>query len=116
MQSIEIDILTAFITDVLAAGYSISVDDGKGMILNRSRDRRDIAVATWRKSGEVRIFVMNGGENIGWVWANWGAGENFIGKVGANEPDHGERHAIMIDLLENADNVQHQAFLDSLSD
>jgi len=70
-QRVERKIARRLILDGLAAGYTITVDNGEEQVLRQSTKCKAILDAMFSVDDERLIFHKDG-EHIGWVWFVYG--------------------------------------------
>lgn len=79
MNGIEAQIAGRVVDGLLAAGYTVGVNDGEDTTVSRSTDRAEILGAL-ETTGEDYILAYDAesGRRIGWVWLVWGNEEDLI--------------------------------------
>lgn len=95
-MNIEVKIAEQLVDDILAAGYTITVNDGEEDTVIRSGDKAAIMEAL-RTTDQDYLKIM-GEKQIGVVWLIWGNGVDVIS-------DYGGPDGIMNGLMESANNV-----------
>ncbi len=81
---IERVIAKRLVTDLIRAGYTLSVNDGEETTLARSTDRRAVfaALAT---TGEDYLYAHTDPDSVfGWVRLIWGNGPDLISDYSVN--------------------------------
>lgn len=71
-------IASKLITDVLAAGHSISVHDGEAFALEHSRDASAIKQAMASSDHDTLVVRDTDGQQLGWVLLIYGNGEDLV--------------------------------------
>jgi hypothetical protein len=94
-QEVERKIATAVITAAIAAGYSITVDDGDDDVIVRSKDIEAI-LASMFSTGQDTLYMYQQDRCFGWVlfiygWGGWDVINDYTTNL---EPIMGEAKAI----------------------
>ena len=78
-SQLEMAIAGSVVDALMAAGYTIGVNDGEELTVRRSTDRAEImgALATTEED-YVIAYDAHTGKRFGWVWLIWGNGEDLI--------------------------------------
>lgn len=100
MTEIEIKIAEQLVDDILAEGYTITVNDGEEDTVIGSRDKAQIMEAL-RTTDEDYIRIMDGDIHVGVVWLIWGNGCDVIS-------DYGGPDGVMYPLLQRAHDIAEQ--------
>ena len=96
IDNIESKSATQIVDDVLAAGYSISVQDGEEITVRRSTTRAEILDAL-QTTAEDMLYIHNEPRTY-WVRLIWGNDVDVIS-------DYSGPDEVMIPLLESAQNI-----------
>lgn len=77
-QRIEKEIATAFIRSAIAAGYTFEIDNGgdEDEIIKTAGEEKTLEAMF--ATDEDRVYVVNDGKAIGWVWFVYGNGADVI--------------------------------------
>jgi hypothetical protein len=75
---IEKRIAKQVVADALAAGFTISVNDGEEITLTRSSDKAAIVAAMFSTDHDYLIINRASGERIGWIMLVYGNGTDLI--------------------------------------
>lgn len=70
-------IVGKLVTDLLAAGHTIDVDDGDDICLKRSADTATIFDALSSTDAD-RLIIRRNGRRLGWVYLVWGNDTDII--------------------------------------
>jgi len=81
---IETKIMGRTVDALLAAGYSLSVNDGEETTVKRSRDRDEIIGALWTTGEDYIIPHEANGARAGFVWLIHGNGVDVISDYSEN--------------------------------
>jgi hypothetical protein len=100
-MDIETKIAERLVDDILAAGYTITVNDGQEDTVIRSNHKPDI-MAALRTTCWDYMKIMKDADRIGWFWLVWGNGVDLVSDYSWRASD-GEQ--VMADLLEGAQNI-----------
>jgi len=71
-------IATRLVSDILAAGHVISVNDGEGFAIKRSADKAAILAALASTDSDTLVIRDASGERVGFVLLIWGNGTDLI--------------------------------------
>ena len=96
-QEIELKIAEQLVDDILAAGFTITVNDGEEDTLICSPSKPAIMDAL-RTTDEDYIRIMDGDIRVGTIWLIWGNGVDVIS-------DYGGPDEVMNGLMESAQNI-----------
>jgi hypothetical protein len=96
-QEIERQIAARIVTDAIAAGFNISVNDGEETTLRHSKDPAAIESAMFSTDADVLFIYRENLGPLGWVHLIWGNGCDVIS-------DHSDNKA-MCDFLAGADKL-----------
>lgn len=88
----DLKVIEAFIDDVLAAGHTLSLDDGEELAIDRSTDKGAILEALEATSEETLIVRRANGERIGAAFLVYG---NEPGVVICDNTDTPEMNALL---------------------
>lgn len=90
-REIEREIIDVLLTDLLAAGFRVSVDDGEALPVKKSTDKAKI-MAELGSTGSDHLLVFDGGTCIGWFLLVYGNdGWNVISDYTTNLEQHHKR-------------------------
>lgn len=98
---IEIKIATQLVDDILAAGHTITVNDGEEDTVIGSNNKTAILEAL-RTTDEDYLIIMDGDIRVGSIWLIWGNGVDVIS-------DYGGPDELMTSLMEGAQNIADEA-------
>lgn len=79
----EMKLAENLIDCILNAGYQITQNDGEDDIIIKSTDKTKI-LAELNGTCEDYLFVMNGEEEIGWIYLVWGNADALISDFTTN--------------------------------
>lgn len=96
-KEIETKIAGQLVDDIIAAGYTITVNDGEEDTLIRSSHKPHIMEAL-QTTDEDYLKIMDDMKQIGTVWLIWGNGVDVIS-------DYGGPDELMNGLMESANNI-----------
>jgi hypothetical protein len=79
IETIEMTIAGRVVDALMAAGYTIGVNDGCDTTVRHSTDRAEIMGAL-ASTGEDYVIAYDAatGKQFGWVWLVWGNDEELI--------------------------------------
>jgi hypothetical protein len=83
MTTVEDQIVTRLIDTLLAAGFTLGVNDGEETVLTHSTDITAIQNAL-RSTDEDYILVYKGADQFSWVRLIWGNDTDVISDHGVN--------------------------------
>lgn len=78
-SQLEMNIAGRVVDALMAAGYTIGVNDGEELAVRHSTDRAEIMGALGT-TGEDYVIAYDAetGKKVGWVWLIWGNDEDLI--------------------------------------
>lgn len=77
-HEIEQKIAKQIITDAIAAGYLISVDDGGEVVIKRSRNKAEIVAAMFSTDSDTLTIRKADGTRVGAIFLVYGNGADVI--------------------------------------
>lgn len=81
----ETRIAKGIVTDALARGWTVSVNDGEETVVSKSVEKAEIFDAMNSTGLDVLIFHDKDGARVGWVQLVWGNDEDLISDFSDNE-------------------------------
>jgi hypothetical protein len=100
-------IAALIVSELIALGYALSVNDGEAWVVRKSQDAREVCAALASTGADVmNVRDAASGANVGYVSLIWGNGNCLLSDWGARPTPEGAAFGAAVETL--ADEIEHR--------